>query len=46
MVEITSVEQNKVKRMKRTEGCLRDLRDNIMVEPKPQVGRINQCAGR
>ena len=29
MVEITSVEQNKVKRMKRTEGCLRDLRDNI-----------------
>ena len=29
MVEIISEEQNKVKRMKRTEGCLRDLRDNI-----------------
>ena len=29
MVEITSEEQNKVKSMKRTEDCLRDLRDNI-----------------
>ena len=29
MVEITSEEQNKVKRMKRTEDNLRDLRDNI-----------------
>ena len=29
MVEITSVEQNKVKRMKRTEDSLRDLWDNI-----------------
>ena len=29
MVEITSEEQNKVKRMKRTEDSLIDLRDNI-----------------
>ena len=29
MVEITSEEQNKVKRMKRTENSLRDLRDYI-----------------
>ena len=29
MVEITSEEQNKVKRMKRTEDCLRGLWDNI-----------------
>ena len=29
MVEITSEEQNKVKRMKRTEGSLRDPWDNI-----------------
>ena len=29
MVEITSEEQNKVKRMKRTEDNLRDLGDNI-----------------
>ena len=29
MVEITSEEQNKVRRMKRTEGSLRDLSDNI-----------------
>ena len=29
MVEITSEEQNKVKRMKRIEDCLRDLWDNI-----------------
>ena len=28
-MEITSVEQNKVKRMKRTEDSLRDLWDNI-----------------
>ena len=29
MVEITSEEQNIVKRMKRTDDSLRDLRDNI-----------------
>ena len=29
MVEITSEEQNKVKRMKRTEDSLRDLWDNV-----------------
>ena len=29
MVEITFEEQNKVKRMKRTEDRLRDLKDNI-----------------
>ena len=29
MVEITSEEQNKVKRMKKTENSLRDLWDNI-----------------
>ena len=29
MVEITSEEENKVKRMKRTEDNLRDLGDNI-----------------
>ena len=29
MMEITSEEQNKVKTMKRTEGSLRDLWDNI-----------------
>ena len=29
LVEITSEEQNKVKRMKRTEDSLRDLWDNI-----------------
>ena len=29
MVEITSEEQAKIKRMKRTEDCLRDLWDNI-----------------
>ena len=29
MVEITSEEQNKAKRMKRTEDSLRDLWDNI-----------------
>ena len=29
MIEITSEEQNKVKRMKRTEDSLRDLQDNI-----------------
>ena len=28
MVEITAVEQNIEKRMKRSEDCLRDLRDN------------------
>ena len=29
MVEVTSEEQNKVKRMKKTEDCLRDFQDNI-----------------
>ena len=29
MIQITSEEQNKVKRMKRTEDSLRDLWDNI-----------------
>ena len=29
MLEITLEGQNKLKRMKRTEDCLRDLRDNI-----------------
>ena len=29
MVEITTEEQNRVKRMKRTEDSLRDLQDNI-----------------
>ena len=29
MMEITSEEQNKVKRMKKTEDCLRDFQDNI-----------------
>ena len=29
MVEITSEEQNKVKKMKRTEDSLRDFGDNI-----------------
>ena len=29
MVEITSAEQNKEKRMKRNENCLRDLCENI-----------------
>ena len=38
MVEITSEEQNKVKRMKRTEDSLRDLWDNI----KPTNIRIIQ----
>ena len=32
MVEITSEEQNKVKRMKRTEDNLRDLWDNIKLQ--------------
>ena len=29
MVEITSAEQNKIRRMKRTEDSLRDLWDNV-----------------
>ena len=32
MVEITSEEQNKVKRMKRTEDSVRDLWDNINIQ--------------
>ena len=38
MVEITSEEQNKVKRMKRTEDSLRDLWDNIKVTNFQIVG--------
>ena len=36
MVEITAEEQNKVKRMKRSEDSLRDLWDNIKC-PKIQI---------
>ena len=35
MMEITSEEQNKVKRMKRTEDGLRDLWDNIRCTMNP-----------
>jgi len=38
MVEITSEEQNKVKRMKRTEDSLRDLWDNIKHINMPIIG--------
>ena len=38
MVEITSEEQNKVKRMKRTEDSLRDLWDNIKHTNIPSIG--------
>ena len=38
MVEITSEEQNKVKRMKRTEDSLRDLWDNIKHINIPIIG--------
>ena len=38
MVEITSEEQNKVKRMKRTEDSLRDLWDNIKHTNNPIIG--------
>ena len=33
MVEVTSEEQNKVKRMKRAEDSLRDVWDNITHQP-------------
>ena len=53
MVEITSEEQNKVKRMKRTEDSLRNLWDNIKCtniriigvpegEGKKKESRVNQ----
>ena len=38
MVEITSEEQNKVKRIKRTEDSLRDLWDNIKHNNIQNVG--------
>ena len=38
MVEITSEEQNKVKRMKRTKDSLRDLWDNIKHTNIPSIG--------
>ena len=38
MVEITFEEQNKVKRMKRTEDSLRDLWDNIKHTNIPSIG--------
>ena len=38
MVEITSKEQNKVKRMKRTEDSLRDLWDNIKCSKSRIIG--------
>ena len=38
MVEITSEEENKVKRMKRTEDTLRDLQDIIQCTNIPMIG--------
>ena len=38
MVEITSEEQNKVKRMKRTEDSLRDLWDEEVQEEEKKKG--------
>ena len=38
MVEITPEEQNKVKRMKRTEDSLRDLWDNIKCTNHQTIG--------
>ena len=38
MVEITSEEQNEVKRMKRTEDSLRDLWDNIKCTDMQIIG--------
>ena len=38
MVEITSEEQNKVKRMKRIENSLRDLWENIKHTNIPTIG--------
>ena len=42
MVEITSEEQNKVKRMKRTEGSLRDLWDNIKYTNIQIIGDLEE----
>ena len=38
MVEFTAAEQNKEKRMKRNEGSLRDLRDNIKLNNIRSIG--------
>jgi len=50
MVEITSEEQNKAKRMKRTEDSLRDLWDNIKHTniritgvPEEQIKSTRKC---
>ena len=42
MVEITSEEQNKVNRMKRTEDSLRDLWDNIKCTSMQIVGVLEE----
>ena len=42
MVEITSEEQNEVKRMKRTEDSLRDLWDNIKHSNIRIIGAIEE----
>ena len=45
MVEITSEEQNKVKRMKRTEDNLRDLWDNIKHTNIEIIGVPEEASG-
>ena len=42
MVEITAEEQNKVKRMKRTEDSLRDLWDNIKLTNIRIIGALEE----
>ena len=42
MVEINSEEQNKVKRMKRTEDSLRDLWDNIKLTNIRIIGALEE----
>ena len=42
MVEITSEEQNKVKRMKRTENSLRDLWDNTKLTNIRTIGVLEE----
>ena len=42
VVEITSEEQNKVKRMKRTQDSLRDLWDNIKCINIPIIGFLEE----
>ena len=44
MVEITSEEQNKVKRMKRKEDSLRDLWDNIKCTNIQIIGVVKEEA--